>query len=133
MRSSRKILPLGAVALLVLQSACQTAGTPSPRASRDALYAEEMEPWAGHDLLTVIQRLRPQWMMARKGLNFTERLPVGVVVDGMRQEGTVDVLRRYRAADVAEARLLSASDATTLFGVGMMSGAIVVKLKRGVP
>lgn len=133
MRFCRVVWVAGALAVVALAAGCASGGSPSARGAADVLTAEEMEPWGAQDLLAVIQRLRPRWMMARKGVNFTERLPVAVVVDGLRQEGSVDGLRRYRAGDVAEARFLSARDATTLYGVGMMSGAIVVKLKRGVP
>jgi hypothetical protein len=56
--------------------------------------------------------------------------PISVVVDNVVQPGGVDGLRLYRTADVEEIRFVGAKDATTLYGLAMMSGAIVVKLKR---
>lgn len=124
---------LGAAGVLAGLGGCASAGSSSAHGSADVLTAEEMDSWGAQDLLEVIQRLRPRWLMARRGVNFSERLPVSVVVDGMRQDGSVEVLRRFRAGDVAEVRFLNAGDATTLYGLGMMSGAIVVTLKRGLP
>jgi hypothetical protein len=133
MGSPRRISALGAGFLVAALVGCATGGSSGPRGSSEVLTAEEMEPWAGQDLYTVIQRLRPQWILARKGVTFTERIPISVVVDGIRVDGNVEGLGRFRAGDVAEARYLNASDATTLYGIGMMSGAIVVRTKRGGP
>ena len=89
-----------------------------------------MESWGAEDLRTVIQRMRPQWLQARKATNFAGPLPTSVVVDGLIQSGSLEVLRGYLAGNVQEVRFVNASDATTLYGLAMMSGAIVVALKR---
>ena len=40
--------------------------------------------------------------------------------------GTVDFLRTLDTRNIAEIRIYSASDATTLFGTGNMGGAIAI-------
>ena len=123
--------PALACVLAAVLSGCVTGGgSPVSRGSSDRLTAADMESWGAEDLLTVIQRMRPQWLQARKAVNFAGPLPTSVVVEGVMQSGGVEVLRGYRAGDVQEARFLSANDATTLYGLSMMSGAIVVALKR---
>ena len=117
--------------LAVVLSGCATAGgPPASRGSSDLLTAAEMESWGAEDLRAVIQRMRPQWLQARKAMNLSGTLPTSVVVDGLIQSGGVEVLRLYRAGNVQEVRWVDASDATTLYGLSMMSGAIVVVLKR---
>ena len=122
----------GVVVLSALTLGCASgSGGGGARGTASILTADEIATWGSQDLYSAIQQLRPQWAQARKGVNFRERLPVTVVVEGVRMEGGVAALRRVPAGDVLEARLLSARDATTLYGIGNMSGAIVVKLKRG--
>ena len=117
--------------LAAVLSGCATGGgSPTSRGSSDRLTAADMESWGAEDLLTVIQRMRPQWLQARKAMNLSGTLPTSVVVDGLIQSGGVEVLRLYRAGNVQEVRWVDASDATTLYGLSMMSGAIVVVLKR---
>lgn len=122
-----------AAAFLVVLGACASGGQGGARRSgtADVLTAAEMETWAGQDLYTVIQRLRPRWFQSRKGMNLTGTYPVSIVVDGARQEGGPDQLKNLRAGDVEEARFMSANDATTTYGLAMMSGAIVITTRRG--
>lgn len=123
------------MAMAMTSGGCTSGGGPSTdgaapvRSSRDVLMAADMEAWGGEDLLTVIRRSRSHWLQARKMVTSSIQ-PISVVVDGVVQPGGVDVLRGYRAGFVEEARFVNARDATTQFGLSMMSGAIVVKLKR---
>jgi len=94
------------------------------------LIAEDLEPWAAEDLLTVIQRLRPRWLTSPLAVGMSGPAPRSVVVDDVRQPGSLELLRGYVAGHVAEARFMNARDATTRYGINMMSGAIVVRLKR---
>lgn len=124
-----------AVVMTMTLGGCTSGGGPSTdstapaRSSRDVLMAADMESWGGEDLLTVIRRTRSHWLQARKMVTSGIQ-PISVVVDGVVQPGGVEVLRGYRAGFVEEARFVNARDATTQFGLSMMSGAIVVKLKR---
>lgn len=120
-------------AVLVILTACATAGGPGPRrGASDLLTAEEMEPWGAQDLYTVIQRLRPRWLVTPKATNLAGPIPVSIVVDGARQPGGgIELLKGYLAGDVQEARFMKAADATTQYGTDMMSGAIVVTTRRG--
>ncbi|MDP2959084.1 MAG: hypothetical protein Q8N53_21865 [Longimicrobiales bacterium] len=120
-----------ALVLAAVLCGCATGGgSPTPRGSSDRLTAADMESWGAEDLLTVIQRMRPHWLQARKATNFSGSLPTSVVVDGLIQSGSLEVLRGYLAGHVQEVSFVNASDATTLYGLSMMSGAIVVALKR---
>jgi len=94
------------------------------------LTAADMEAWTGQDLLTVIQRVRPRWLQSRKAVTTSGPQPISVVVDGVIQPGGIQLLRSYRTGDVDEVSFVNARDATTLYGLSMMSGAIVVKLRR---
>lgn len=120
--------------VVMMVGGCATGGTPGAgegiRSASGTLTAADMESWAGQDLLAVIQRVRPRWLQARKAVTMTGTQPISVVVDGVVQPGGTDVLRGYRVGDVSEVAFVNARDATTQFGLSMMSGAIVVKLKR---
>jgi hypothetical protein len=122
-----------AAAFVVVLGACATSGGVAgpPRGSADVLTVAQMEPWGAQDLYTVIQRLRPRWFQSRKGMNLTGTYPISIIVDGARQEGGPELLKGFRAGDVEEARFLSANDATTKYGLAMMSGAIEITTRRG--
>ncbi len=122
-----------AAALVVVLGACASGGggEGARRGSSDLLTVAELEPWAAQDLYVVVQRLRPRWLQSRKGMNLTGTYPVSIVVDGARQEGGPELLKAFRAGDVEEARFMSANDATTKYGLAMMSGAIVITTRRG--
>ncbi len=125
----RRVLTVVAVATVL--SGCGGVGAArTSRGSADVLTAEEMEPLAGRDLLTVIERLRPRWLQSRLAQTTEGVHPVSVVVNGLRQDGGPEVLKQYMATDVQEVRFLNSRDATTSYGLQMMSGAIVVTLKR---
>lgn len=119
-------------AFVVFLAACATgSGLERPeRGATDFIAAAEMEPWAGQDLYVVIQRLRPKWFQTPKAANMQGPLPVSIIIDGLRQGGSVEILRSFRTSDAQDVRFLSASDATTLYGTGAMSGAIVITTKR---
>jgi len=122
---------LTAMAAAAVLSGCggASAGRTS-RGSSDVLTAAEMEPMAGRDLFTVIERMRPRWLQTRLAQTSEGVHAVSVIVDGLRQDGGPELLKAYTATDVQEVRFLSARDATTTYGLQMMSGAIVVTLKH---
>ena len=92
------------------------------------LTAAEFTPTHQHrDLLSVVRQLRPQYL---------NRYGVGgapgqvTYVDGVRT-GDVSVLQSIRTSDVAEVRFLSGIDATTRYGHGHSSGAILITTRSG--
>jgi hypothetical protein len=125
-------VPLALLALSVALGACASGGggsSPS-RSSSARLTAAELEVDASQDLYTVIQRRRPQWLQNRAPSTAQGRQQISVILDGVRQQGSVEVLRSMRAGDVEEVRFLNARDATTRYGTDMTAGAIEVVTKR---
>lgn len=122
---------LTTMAAAVVLTGCGGGGsTRSSRGSSDVLTAAEMEPLAGRDLYTAVERMRPRWLQTRLAQTTEGVHAVSVIVNGLRQDGGPELLKAYMAVDVQEVRFLSARDATTTYGLQMMSGAIVVTLKH---
>ena len=119
--------------LCVAMGACAGsggAGAGAPRSSSTSLGAEELQQDAAMDLFTLIQRRRPQWLQNRGPTTAQGRQPIAVVLDGVRQQGSVEILRSMRAGDVQLVRFLNARDPTTRCGTDMTAGAIEVVTKR---
>jgi hypothetical protein len=81
--------------------------------------------------MTVIRRLRPQFLRARGPNSFGNArggrtMPYPrVIIDGMPR-GELDALHQVSAMALREVRFLNAADASTLYGTGYDGGAIVV-------
>ena len=121
-----------AAAVVVVLAGCASGGQARPRrGSGDVLTAAEMEPFAAQDLYVVVQRLRPRWLQVREVTTTQGHLPMSLIVDGTRQEGSVEILRNMRTSDVEEIRYMNSRDATTQYGLAMMSGALVITTRRG--
>lgn len=119
------------VLLAVGLTACASSGSSGPRrGSRDRITIEELEEWASQDLFTLVQRVRPSWMQVRAPVTSNGRPTIAVIVDGVRQAGSLEVLRSYRASEIEEVSYMNARDATTRYGTDMTAGAIVVVTKR---
>ena len=121
------------VASCLALAACASGGTSDSaprRGSSDRISAEELQQSVGQDLYTVVQRLRPQWLVVRGGVTAQGRATIAVILDGMRQQGSVEILRTMEASDTQEMRFLNARDATTRYGTDMSAGAIEVITKR---
>jgi hypothetical protein len=118
---------------VVVLGACASGGPAGGprRGSGDVLTAEEMEPWGAQDLYVVVQRLRPRWLQVREAVTTQGHMPMSLVIDGSRQEGSVELLRNMRASDVEEIRYMNSRDATTQYGLAMMSGALIITTRRG--
>ena len=123
----------GALALSIVLPACASSGGSSGSAGSDSdvITQEELQADPAADLLTLIQGLRPRWMRGRGTTGFGGPTPPAVIVDGIEQPGRVDALRAIRATDVEEVRYMNARDATTRYGPGMDSGAILITRRRG--
>lgn len=124
--------PIGLFALVLvgLLSGCAASsgsmdGT-APRRSSAVITEQEFS-----DVVTIgnlwdaIERLRSAWLRSRGGRT---GYPV-VFVNGTRF-GELDSLRSIQVTDVASARLVSAGDATTLYGTGYPAGIIDVRTRR---
>ena len=88
------------------------------------LTADDLVTQQGADLLTAISQLRGRWLNARGGGS------PGVHVDGRRSMGGLSDLRTISVSDVQEVEYLSASDATSRYGMGYQGGAIIVTTRR---
>lgn len=124
------LIPL---ALCVALGACVSgggAGAGSPRSSSSSIGTEELQQDGAMDLYTLIQRRRPQWLQNRAPTTAQGRQQIAVILDGVRQQGSLEVLRSMRAGEVQEVRFLNARDATTRYGTDMNAGAIEVVSKR---
>jgi hypothetical protein len=106
---------------------------PKLRRQTNVISFEEIEAVRDQatDLMTVVQRLRPQFLRPRGAASFGNNrsgntIPVAqVVVDGVHR-GDVQMLRQLSTQSVKEIRYMSAADATTRFGTGFDAGAILV-------
>jgi len=77
----------------------------------------------------VIQTVRPQWLLTRRQGSSSGRVEtVKVYVQGNRF-GEVGALEGLMASTIKEIRHLDARDATTRYGTGHGSGAILVTLR----
>lgn len=130
-RPSRPTLVV-ALALTVGLGACASSGSSGPRRSSTRITAQEFEAFAQEDVYSIVQRLRPQWLVVRAPGNATTgvRPQISVIIDGVKQTGSVEVLRSLRGSDVDELRYMNARDATTRYGTGNVAGAIEVITKH---
>ncbi|HKJ02823.1 MAG TPA: hypothetical protein VJ997_10225 [Longimicrobiales bacterium] len=132
MRTSyRRTFP-AVLALCAALGACASGGGGggSARSSSGTLRGEELQTEAVTDLFSVIQRRRPQWLTNRAPATARGRQEIAVIIDGIRQQGTVEILRSMRATDVESVSYMNARDATTRYGTDMTAGAILVSTKR---
>ena len=126
----RRVLRLVPFLILavVLASGC------TPRASansgnRNVITSEEVRELTRLSALEIVQRLRPMWLQPRGVDSFRQSNAVAGYLDGLRI-GDVSALRNIRANDIKEIRYLDSRQATTRFGVGHPSGAVLVETRR---
>ncbi len=120
-----------ALSLLVLAlatTACSTGAGPGsaigPKGSLDRITEAELEPIAQMSAFEAIQRLRPRWFQSRTG-----QLPM-VHLDGSVRWDGEEYLRTIPCSEVEGMQYMSATDATTRFGTGYSSGAILITTKK---
>ncbi len=125
----RVVLVLGLVLAL---GACAGGGGAggAGRGSSTRLTEADIENDQSLDLYSIIQRRRPQWLRVRGAVTTSGPVTIAVIIDGTRQQGSVDLLRSMRGGEVQEVRFMSASDATTRYGTDMTGGAIVIVTKH---
>lgn len=122
-RSARTVL------LLVLAAAsCTTTGNApgEQRWGSGAITRAELDGSSFLSAHNAIEQLRPTWLRPRAAptLGTPTFYPV-VYVDGMRW-GQLDELRSIGVSEVITMEYMSPNDATTRFGIGHTSGAILV-------
>ena len=133
---------LGTLFIAVILSDCggmatTTGGGNSNQITGELLRAADAE---GLTVYQLVERHRPRWLRASRGFPSLGgaasgnqggnqlATPVRVVLDGVPY-GEIDDLRRLNVTEVEDLEYISASDATTRFGTGYMSGAILVRTR----
>jgi hypothetical protein len=132
--SARRIGALDLL-LVVAVASCAGSGVPSagalPAPAADArLTGDDLERTGSVDLYNAVQHLRPEWLQVRGGFSAQGRATITVFVDGVRQNGSVEVMKNIRTTDVQEVRYVGARDATTHYGTNLTGGAIEIVTKR---
>jgi hypothetical protein len=120
---------LGVVALALISTACG-GGRSGSTGNPDVIGREELVEFERLTALELVQRRRPQWLRPRGVDSFYSSNDVVVYVDQTRVGG-IDQLDRLSSSQLAEIRFLDSREATTRFGSGHVSGAIMVTTLRG--
>jgi hypothetical protein len=125
-----KIQRMVAGALMVSAlAACGPKGTMTPgRGNSRLLTEEEMSANAGGNLLDVVQRLRPAWLVP-KYQGGTRGLPTVFV--GSQRYGQIDYLRTVDTSNVREVHYFDPVAAAGQFGRDVPFGVIQIILDIG--
>jgi hypothetical protein len=92
------------------------------------LTGEEIRATNKDNLFDAVRALRPNWTARRGRGSLSVAEYVKVYVDGM-QQGPPAVMRQMNLQEVTEVTYLSAADATTRYGTGHESGAILISTR----
>jgi len=109
--------------------ACAGGGSVS-RGDRNVITSQELQGVRVATAFEAVQQLRPQFLRGRGRGSLSSVQPEHAVVyvDGVRN-GSIEVLRSFRAGDLAEIRYLSASAATMRYGLDHDAGVIEVRTR----
>ena len=120
---------------LVGSEACASIGTSShpparqvENGDRSVLTEAEITGSGTRTAYEAIRRLRPEYLAFVRRSDSNEE--VVVYVDGIRI-GTTEVLHAISSVSIREVRRFDAREATTRFGTGHSTGAIVMLTKSG--
>ena len=132
MRHVSRFTPL--LLLVCLIASCARARVASDaqeedRSSGNRLIRQDILGSGERTLYDVIERLRPRWLRVRSITSVRGPVPIVVYHDNVRVGG-IATLRSLRPEGIQEVRFISASDATTRWGMGLSSGAIEVISRR---
>jgi hypothetical protein len=122
-----RITPL-LMASLLFASGCTPRATTNS-GNRNVITSDEVRELTRLSAFEIVQRLRPMWLQPRGVDSFRQSNAVAGYLDGLRI-GDVSALRNIRANDIKEIRYLDSRQATTRFGVGHPSGAVLVETRR---
>lgn len=130
MHTSVRSFPVAALVVGLLASpGCASSGTSrGTSGSSNALTAEQLMETGEDNLLDAIRRLRPQWLRVRGPSRSPALGPVevAVFVDDVRSGGA-SALSRIQIESVASVEFISATDATTRYGLNVAGGVISVR------
>ena len=134
MRAKKAVFATLPLAVLVAFGACASGGGGGGDSSRSGganrIIEEEIVEMESQSVFQIIERLRPQWLQVRGMMSTTGPALIQVIVDGVRQPGSLENLNNFRGSEVRELRYLNARDATTRYGTDMAGGAIEVLTRR---
>jgi hypothetical protein len=118
---TRALLPLLIIATIAV--ACGTSTRADGPSTRDPNRITHADVQGANFLSTLqaIEALRPRWLRTRGG-------QPAIYIDGMRSGR--DALSRLPTSELHSAEYLSASQASTRFGLNHLGGAIVVATAR---
>lgn len=121
--------PILALLAALTLTACGTGQPGSPRPNPDQITRVEIDEAGPSNLYTLVQNLRPIWLLERGATSFTDEIDVVVYLDGTRM-GERESLRGIHSSNVETLQFYSAQRATARFGVGHVNGAILVTTRR---
>ena len=136
----REVFALGAIVALAAcgggggaagASAARTAAS-SARGSENVIVAGEIAASCATNAMEAIRQLRPAMLRGRGSAGMeggSSADQIVVYVDNIKSGG-LEALVPISAISIKEIRFLSAADATTRFGTGTPSGAILVTTKK---
>ena len=124
--------PISLICVLALVlGACATAQSGDSGSSRrnpNVITAEEIEASMTNTAWDAVRRLRPTWLRSRGTRSLSGQVFPSVIVDSMTPE-PMEHLHNIDCRSIQEIRFFDAREATTRFGTGYPSGAIVVTTK----
>lgn len=118
-------------------TACSSSQPSSTQASSGVSsseidLSELSDPVNGLSAYEVISRYNSNWLKKRGPTSFNNPNPINVYLDNTGSPyGTIEVLHDIRAVNIASIRYFDANEAQFKFGVGNVSGAILVETKSG--
>lgn len=123
----RAALPL---VLLVLLTACATAGTSGTRRDHKVIERDELVESNQMNALDLIRSARPHWLRPRGVASMTNDPEIMIYLDGVRAGGP-EVLAEMPLINIETIRFYDAREAQFRFGVGHLHGAIEISTRRG--
>ena len=123
----RRPIALLLIAMTLPLASCAGRASSGPvQPGPNLITAEQIEEARGdaQNLMQVIERLRPNWLVSRAA-TMRERIDPVVYVDGSRF-GDVGSLREIPLTGVIAILRVSPQDATLLYGTGHAGGIIAV-------
>ncbi len=107
----------------------ETSAAASQGNSRLIVRAQ-LETLGGRSAYEAVETLNPRWLRPRGGTPASGPFYARVVVDGTFRRELVD-LYQISTNNIETMRYLSASDATTRYGIGFIGGVIEVTTRGG--